>query len=140
MRAPGPGAIHRSPPRLLTAADATTLIAIGGYVHLLFTDPAFLAASAFSSRPLPGQALLLVMGGLAEQSGAYDERTLALLGFEQVSFLRAAFEGDTLHVEIEDLGTEPGSQGRVSRWLWRAVHADGGVLAEATARFLMSRD
>jgi acyl dehydratase len=103
--------------------DAATIIAIGGYTHPLFTDDAYLATTPFAARPVPGQGLLLVMGGLAEQSG-----------FERVDFLAPAVDGDDVRVEIEPL--EPESA-RVTRWTWRCVRADGAVLAEAVARFLV---
>jgi acyl dehydratase len=130
--------VHRSPERTLTAEDMATLIRLGGYVHPLFTDPAFLAASPFPARPVPGQALLLVMGGLAEQTDAYDDRTLALLGFDAVTFHRAAVDGDRIHVEVQSAEPDPAAE-RTTRWTWRAVRADGTLLVEATARFLMRR-
>ena len=128
--------VHATPSRTVTAADADALVGVGGYVHPLFTDPAHLAASPFAARPLPGQGLLLMMGGLAEQTDVYDDRTVALLGFERVVFHAPALEGDTLHVEIEAL--EPDGE-RVTRWTWRALRADGTLLAEATPRFLVRR-
>lgn len=131
--------VHRSAARVLTADHMATLINVGGYVHPLFTDPAFLAASPFAARPVPGQALLLIMGGLAEQSGAYDDRTLALLGFEAVEFHAAAVDGDAVHLEIRSLGVEAGSNARITRWAWRCHRGDGTLLVEATARFLMRR-
>ncbi len=130
--------VHRSPDLTVEPAAAATLIALGGYVHPLFTDPGFLEASPFAARPLPGQALLLLMGGLAEQCGAYDERTLALLGLDEVVFHRAAVDGDTFHVEVEQRPAGA-ADGRVTSWWWRAVRADGVLLGEATARFLMRR-
>ncbi len=130
--------VHRSPDRTLDPSFGAAMIESGGYVHPLFTDPEFLAGSPFTTRPLPGQAVLLLMGGLAEQSGAYDERTLALLGFESVTFARAACDGDTVFVEVEPLGPAPDSD-RITRWAWRCLRKDGTLLVEATARFLMRR-
>lgn len=113
--------------------DAAAFVALGGYTHPLFTDDAYLASTPFAARPVPGQGLLLVMGGLAEQSGVYGEETLALLGFERVDFVAPAVDGDEVRIEIEPLDPE---SARVTRWAWRCVRADGTVLAEAVARFL----
>lgn len=41
-----------------------------------------------------------------------------------------------MEIEIEQL--EPESA-RVTRWTWRCVRADGAVLAEAVARFLVRK-
>lgn len=117
--------------------DAQAFVALGGYTHPLFTDDAHLATTPFAARPVPGQGLLLVMGGLAEQSGTYGAETLALLGFERVEFLRPAVDGDEVGIEIERL--EPESH-RVTRWRWRCVRSDGDLLVEAVARFLVRRD
>jgi acyl dehydratase len=124
---------HRSPDHTLQPVDGDALVAIGGYVHPLFTDPSFPVVAGFAARPWPGQALLLLMGGLAEQSDAYGSETLALLGFEEIDFLAPAVDGDVVHVEIEPLPLE---STRVTRWRWQCVRADGTLLVNAVARFL----
>jgi acyl dehydratase len=126
-----------SPARFLDPADAGTVIGLGGYTHPLFTDPAHLASSPFATRPWPGQALLLVMGGLAEQTGLYDGWAVALLGFESVSFAAPACDGDTVTVEIEELDVTPGRRYDTGRFAWRARRADGTLLADVVARFLL---
>jgi acyl dehydratase len=126
-----------SPARLLDPADAGALIGLGGYTHPLFTDPAHLASSPFATRPWPGQALLLVMGGLAEQTGLYDGWAIALLGFDSVRFAAPACDGDTVTVEVEELDVTPGGRYDTGRFAWRARRADGTLLADVVARFLL---
>lgn len=129
----------RSPLRRLTAEEGDALVQIGGYTHPLFTDPDHLAASPFPSRPWPGQALLLLMGGLVEQTGLFDDRVVALLGFESVDFLGPAFDDDALYVEVEELPAPAGGNGRTGRFTWRACREDGTALVTAVAVFLRPR-
>ena len=68
-----------TPSRTLDDVAVRALISHGGFTHPLFTDPEFAAASAFGKTPLPGQAVLMVMGGLLEQSGRFDDNVIALL-------------------------------------------------------------
>jgi acyl dehydratase len=114
------------------------LIAAGGYTHPLFTDPAFATASKFGKTPLPGQAILLLLGGLVEQTGRFDGTVIALLGLDAVRFLGPAFAGDTLRGEVEVLAKEPSSNGTkgVLVMAWRCSNGEGKPVVESTARML----
>jgi acyl dehydratase len=134
------GRLVRSPTRTVDDAELAALVRAGGYVHPLFTDASVLDHSPFDRVPLPGQALLLLMGGLAEQSGAYDEATLALVGMD-VRFLAPLLAGDAFCVEVHVPADDPSTGARrvlASRWF--AVRTDGTPLAEATVRFLVRGD
>jgi acyl dehydratase len=126
-----------SPSRHLEPGDAATLIGVGGYTHPLFTDPEHLATSPFASRPWPGQALLLVMGGLVEQTGLFDGWAVALLGFDSVRFTAPACDGDTVTVEVEELSRASGGRHDIGCFAWRARRADGTLLADVVARFAL---
>ena len=136
------GETFTTPSRALTNGDLQSLVSIGGYTHPLFTDATFAAASPFGRRPAPGQALLLIMGGLVEQSGRFDRTTIGLVGFESVRFLAAAFAGDTLRTTVEVLAKEPSSSGRrgVLVMRWRCENGNDETLVEATARMLFRLD
>lgn len=123
---------------MLDDATVRTLIETGGYTHPLFTDARFAEASGFGRTPLPGEAILLLMGGLAELSGRFDETVIALTGFDSVRFLSPAFAGDTLRVEIEVLAKEPSRSGERGSLVmaWRCLNDRDEVSAEATARML----
>lgn len=128
-----------TPARALSEDEIDALVSLCGYVIPLFTDPAYAARTPFGRRPVPGPALLSVMGGLVEQTGRFDDAT-ALLGFDDVRFVAPAFAGDPLHVEVEVVRREPtrsGSRGIVTM-RWRCAGADGSTLAEATARMLFA--
>lgn len=131
-----------TPARTLDEETVRTMIQTGGFTHPLFTDAAFAAASGFGRTPLPGQAVLLVMGGLVEQSGRFDDTVVALTGFDKVRFIRPAFVGDTLMTEVEVLAKEPTPSGErgVMVMVWHCVKAGGERVAEATARMLFNTE
>ncbi|HEX9776339.1 MAG TPA: MaoC/PaaZ C-terminal domain-containing protein [Actinomycetota bacterium] len=134
------GETFASAARELTEEDVDLLVRVGGYTHPLFTDPAFAAASTFGRRPLPGEAILHVMGGLVEQTGRFDDTVIALVGFDDVRFRGAAFAGDSINVEVEIVAKEgkPDDRGLITM-AWRCLGADGRPLVEATARMLFQR-
>lgn len=133
-----PGSSFTSPSQMITEDDAATLIRIGGYTHPLFTDPTYAAESIFGRSPLPGEAILHLMGGLAEQSGRFDDTVVALLGFDAVQFASPAFAGDSIHVLIEVLSREPRPNGKRGEVVmaWRCRNERGELVCDATARML----
>ena len=127
-----------TPARTLDDETVRALIDTAGFIHPIFTDAAFAAASGFGRIPLPGQAVLLLMGGLVEQSGRFDKTTVALTGFDAVRFLRPAFAGDTIRAEVEVVSKEqtPSGSHGVMVMAWRCVRGGGERIAEALARML----
>lgn len=126
--------------RTVTESLVTLLTSLGGYTHPLFTDATYVAAaSPFPSSPLPGQAVLLLLGGLAEQSGAFDESVVALVGFEQVGFRRPALPGDTLRLDMEVVALDRAAAGDrgVVTLAWRCTNQRDEVVLEARARMLV---
>ena len=112
----------------VSAETIATLVETGGYVHPLFTR-------TDASRPLPGQALLLLMGGLVEQSGALDH-AVAMVEIRTVRFSRMVVAGTSVHVRLrpgEITRTRSGKT--LQEWTWTAVGGDDDVLA--TAQVLM---
>jgi len=121
----------RTPPVEITQALIDDLVRLGGYTHPLF-DPAGDAPA-----PMPGQGVLLLMGGLVERSGLLD-RAIALLELREVRFLRMLRAGTTLHVELAPGPSEPTSSGKVvQHYDWTAVDAEGGRILQARALMLM---
>lgn len=127
-----------SPTRTITAEDLDAMVVVGGYTHPLFVDPEYAARSPFKRRPVPGQGLMLLMGGLAEQSGVFDDTTIGLIAFDTVRFLSPAFAGDAIQLDMEVISKERDHAGRgvlVFAWL---LHRDETLLVEAIARMLFA--
>jgi len=131
-----------SPTRTLDEASVRTLIQASGFTHPLFTDPEYAKTSEFGRTPVPGQAILAVMGGLVEQTGRFDHNVVALTGFDAVHFLKPAFAGDTIRTEVEVIAKEPTPSGThgILVMSWRCVRTGGDKIADATARMLLNRE
>ena len=120
-------AVVRSPTVPVTEELVSTLVRTGGYTHPLFQGV---------GAPVMGQGLLLLAGGLAEQSGALDH-VVALVGFESVRFRAMARPGARVTLIQELLASTPTSDGRhLARYAWTAVDQSGTVLLEAIALML----
>jgi hypothetical protein len=118
----------------VTADLVHELIGLGGYTHRLFQ-----VHGAGQDPPLPGQAVLLLMGGLVEQSGALDDAT-ALLELRRVRFRRMVTPGTSLSVRLSAGAETTTASGKVLReYVWTAVDGAGEILAEAEVLMLMGR-
>jgi len=80
----------------------STLVRVGNYTHPLFSNLEIAKNSGMSALPLPGQALLLLAGGAAENSGLIDD-AIALVGLSETLFLKPAFTGDFVTLELTEL-------------------------------------
>ena len=106
------GAQFSSPTFQLASDRVTEIIGWAGYVHPLFTDPDYPKRVGFSGRIVPGELVLLVLGGLAEQTGVFDETTLALVELASVEFKKPAITGDSVRLNMEVVKKHASSSGR----------------------------
>jgi acyl dehydratase len=124
--------------------DDTTvheLVRAGGFSHPLFTDPEHARMRGFAASPVPGQALLLVLGGLVEATGRFSVGVRALLGYDEVRFLRRVCAGDELHLVVELVGTEPGPEPGLGVVLARLTGSvEGQPVCTALVRHLVEAD
>lgn len=114
----------------VTAETIATLVETGGYTHPLFqrTDP---------GRPLPGQGLFLLMGGLVEQSGVLDH-AIAMVEVTRVSFRKMVVAGTSVQVRLEPGESRTTSSGKTLQdWTWTAVDVEGDTLAVAEVLMLL---
>lgn len=111
---------------------------VGNYTHPLFSDLSVAHESGMPALPLPGQALLLLAGGAAENSGAIDD-AIALVGLSETSFFKPAFAGDLITLELTELDRTPTSKGdkAVAHFEWKISNQVGEILATTTAKMLM---
>ena len=116
------------------------LVRLGGYVHPLFTDAKFAAASPLGASPFPGEAVLLIMGGLVESTGKFDESTIALLGFEEARFAAPAIAGDEIRVVVTVEGKEltPSKSKGILVMDWDCVNHRDETIVACRARMLFS--
>lgn len=133
------GEVFWSPVRTVTEQDAKQLIATGGFTHPIFTDAEYVAASPFGRTPLPGQAVLLLMGGLAEQTSRFDETTIALIGLDDTRFVAPVFPGDSIRVEITVSAKEPSEKRGLIIMRWRCVNQGDEEVVVTSARMLFRR-
>ena len=118
---------------LITVDLIDTLVTAGGYTHHLFAD-----ADSSDGRPLPGQAVLLLMGGLVEQSGLVLD-AIALLEIGRVQFHKMVRAGSSLDVEVVAGAQKRTSTGKVlQNYTWIAPDETGDSVAEAEVLMLMN--
>lgn len=119
-----------TPTVAVTAETISALVKIGGYTHPLFHR-------IDAGRPLPGQGLLLLMGGLVEQSGALDH-AVAMVEIGRVAFHSMVVAGTRVRVRLEPGDSRPTRSGKVlQEWVWTALDQDDGVLATAEVLMLV---
>ncbi len=108
------------------------LVGLGGYTHALFRP-----GPGGEPAPMPGQGVLLLMGGLVEQSGLLDD-AIALLELRSVRFRKLLKAGSSLRVQLTPGASETTGSGKiVRRYRWVAVDDAGDHIAEAVAVMLM---
>ena len=122
----------------ITEELRSTLVRVGNYTHPLFSDLEVAKRSGMPALPLPGQALLLLAGGAAENSGLIDD-AIALVGLNETLFLKPAFAGDFVTLELTELDRTPTSKGdkAIANFSWRIANQRGEILATTTAAMLM---
>jgi acyl dehydratase len=114
----------------------STLVTTGGYPHPLFQEG--WREIGMRGRPLPGQAVLLLVGGAMERTGKFDH-AIALLGVDDVNFLNAVVAGDSIRLEWEEIEFLPWkSAGReLLRMKWRVLNQFDELCMEASSRMLV---
>lgn len=113
-----------------------TIVNTGGYTHPLF-NPTEAGTAETINVPLPGQGVLLLMGGLIEQSGALDH-AIALLELRNVKFSRMVRAGSTISVSMTPLESFRTSSGKIiHHYRWVVVDENDDTVLEAESVMLM---
>jgi acyl dehydratase len=91
-----------TPGRTVSEGMINIIVGLAGFTLPLFWDEEEAKKGAFGTRIAPGRLTLLLMGGLEEQSGFWDEETMvALVGIDKVRITNPLRPGDTLRVHGE---------------------------------------
>lgn len=124
-----------SPPHEVTQDLIDTLVLLGGYTHALFHPTPAQQAHGVSA-PLMGQGVLLLAGGLAEQTGELGD-VIALVGLSDVRFRAMVRAGARLRLVIDLIGTSTAPSGkRRDEYRWTVLDDHDSVVLEATAAML----
>jgi acyl dehydratase len=124
-----------SPSFRLEAQRAQEVLRWAGYVHPLFTSPDYAETVGLAPGIVPGELVLLLLGGLAEQTGVFDETTIALAEFESVKFKKPARAGDTVRLEMELLKkhTSPSGRRGFLTFRWTCLDQSDELVLETNA-------
>ncbi len=126
-----------TPPVEVTREFIDMIVERAGFVHPLFNPTAEQRTSG-QFAPLPGQGVLVLAGGLAEQSGVLDH-AIAMVEMRSVRFLKMATAGSSLRLELTPTAEHNTKSGKIVRdYNWIVRDADGDVVVEATIVMLMS--
>lgn len=109
-----------------------TLVSRGGYTHPLFD-----VETHGDSTPLPGQGVLLLAGGLVEQSGVLDD-AVAMVELKSVRFSQMVRAGDDLRVRVTPGEWRETSSGKfVQQFAWVVLARGEDIVAQADVVMLM---
>lgn len=100
------GRTFTTPGRTITEADIVTFAGLSGDYNLIHTDSAYAKTTAFGQRVAHGLLSLSVVSGLAVRSGFMEGTVLAFREVSKWKFSLPVFIGDTIHAEIEVVGTK----------------------------------
>ncbi len=90
---PGMAGLTRTDEVFVSSEMLHSLLETAGFVHPLFD-------ASNPERPLPGQGVLLLLGGMLERSGALDH-AIAMVGLDDVRFRTMVRAGDIIHAGLE---------------------------------------
>ena len=95
--------------RTITEADVTNFAGVSGDFNHLHTDAERMRETDFGERIAHGMLVLSITTGLIWQtrSDAEREAVVAFYGIDSLRFVAPAFIGDTIHLEVEVIETEP---------------------------------
>jgi len=131
------GIYGETPSVEITEDLVTRIVSLGGYTHPLF-NPTPEQRAAGADVPLPGQGVLLLAGGLVEQSGLLD-KAIALLELKSVVFHAMVRAGMSLRVRVTPGHARSTRSGKViQEFDWAVLDGKGAMVANATVVMLMS--
>jgi acyl dehydratase len=135
------GAEFLSPARTVTETDIVLYAGLSGDYNPLHIDEEYCKGTVFGGRIAHGPLVYAIAAGLVFQLHLYDDTLIALLGFEDLRFLKPVRPGDTIHAKIKVLEkreTSRADRGIVKRQL-QVIKQDGEVVQEGIQVLLLKR-
>ena len=94
------GSAFRTTARTITETDLVTFITWGGFTEALFLDASHAAGGGYTGRLVPGALVYCLGEGLVLQTNVLNGTGLAFMSMD-LTIMRPAYVGDTIHVVVE---------------------------------------
>ena len=107
-----PGQVFTSTGRTITEADLTFFSMLSGDWNPIHADAEFARKTRYGQRVVHGTLGIAICTGMLQQLGIFEESAIAMLNLREWKFLAPLLVGDTVHLELEITGVEPGKSGR----------------------------
>ena len=134
-----PGQVFTSAGRTITEADLTFFSMISGDWNPIHADAEFAGKTRYGQRVVHGTLGIAICTGMLQQLGIFEESVIAMLNLREWKFLAPLLIGDTVHLELEILGVEPGKSGKSGKVVrrFRLVNQAGVVAQEGDSDALV---
>ena len=134
-----PGSSFRSPGRTLTEADHGLFMMLSGDWDPIHADEEYARTTPAGRRLMHGTLGIALAMGMQNGAVSFADPIVGALSLKDWTFRRPLFIGDTVHVEVEFIGTRVTSAGDryiVERWL-RLLRHDGPVIQDGIATAML---
>ena len=134
-----PGQVFTSAGRTITEADLTFFSMISGDWNPIHADAEFASKTRYGQRVVHGTLGIAICTGMLQQLGIFEESVIAMHNLRKWKFLAPLLIGDTVHLELEILGVEPGKSGKSGKVgrRFRLVNQAGVVVQEGDSDALV---
>lgn len=135
-----PGARYAGQGRTLTEADHGLFMMLCGDWHPIHADEEYARTTPAGRRLMHGTLGIALAMGMQAGAVAFADPMVGALSLKEWTFRRPLFIGDTVHVEVEFIGTRVTSGGDryiVKRWL-RLLRHDGTVIQDGIATAMLT--
>lgn len=134
-----PGARYASRGRTLTEADHSLFMMLSGDWDPIHSDEEYARTTPAGRRLMHGTFGITLAMGMQSGAVAFADPIVGALSLKEWTFRKPLSIGDTVHVEVEFIGTRVTSGGDryiVERWL-RLVRHDGVVIQDGIAATML---
>ncbi|HEX7747216.1 MAG TPA: MaoC/PaaZ C-terminal domain-containing protein [Bordetella sp.] len=134
-----PGQVFTSTGRTITEADLTFFSMISGDWNPIHADAEFASKTRYGQRVVHGTLGIAICTGMLQQLGIFEESVIAMLNLREWKFLAPLLIGDTVHLELEILGVEPGKSGKSGKICrrFRLMNQAGTLVQEGDSDVLV---